>query len=439
MSYDSSMSYDSKSRSVRNSISSFRPDEWTIENKSQASRPLWFKTLVLIAIFGMSISAFQMSASGVLAASPVAAAEDVIAVSTDRVWNQLNHDVLENSTGRNLIQTVRFELFDLNENALLAALNKAPLEFTPGFLANAVELSIPTPQGGFERFAIVEAPVMQPELAAQFPNIKTYRGFGLDQPAATIRLDFTELGFHAQVLSPDGQYYVDPYFHLQTDLYMSYYKHDAIKNRENLHYTEAVYSDTGQYMYGQAGRDVYQQGSSGPVFPSSVSVGEVPADNISPGTAPPTPPQELAPGFGDTLRTYRLAVAATGEYTSFWGGTVSAGQAAIVTAVNRVNGVYENDVAVRMVLVANNSTIVYTNGGTDPYTNNNGFTMLGQNQSNLDARIGNANYDVGHVFSTGGGGVALLGVIGQTGAQGSRRYGLAGTNWRSILYRFCRS
>jgi hypothetical protein len=77
--------------------------------------------------------------------------------------------------------------------------------------------------------------------------------------------------------------------------------------------------------------------------------------------------------------------------------------------MNRVNGTYEREVAIRMNLIANTDQLIYTDPATDPYTNNDGSAMLGENQANVDAVIGSANYDIGHVFNTGGGGVANQG------------------------------
>ncbi|NJM79543.1 MAG: T9SS type A sorting domain-containing protein [Flavobacterium sp.] len=125
------------------------------------------------------------------------------------------------------------------------------------------------------------------------------------------------------------------------------------------------------------------------------------------------------------FRTYRLAMACTGEYAAFHGGTISAAQAAIVVTVNRINTIYERDFSARLILVANNNLLIYTNGTTDPYTNNNGTTMLGENQTNVTNIIGAANYDIGHVVSTNGGGVAGLGVFCND-TQKAR--GVTGTN-----------
>jgi subtilisin-like proprotein convertase family protein len=328
-------------------------------------------------------------------------------LSSDGVWQSLSKDAVHATDGVNYIQASQFSLYDIDETKLLGSLVEAPLEFTPGYLDNSIVLSIPTPEGTFDQFKIVEAPIMESALAERFSEIKTYRGFSVGDGDGTIRLDFTSQGFHASVRNAaQGDYYVDPYFHLSDGPYMSYYTQDQIVDSERATFSESVFSDSGELIYSdQHAEDESQHG----LFPDGGDdegkVDDGGGDIV--GFGP----------HGAQLRTYQLAVAATGEYTSFHGGTKAGGQSAIVTAVNRVVGIYEIDVAVRMVLVGNNDDIVYTNSSTDPYTNNNGFTMLSENQSNVDSVIGSSNYDVGHVFSTGGGGVASLGVIGQNGAK----------------------
>ena len=368
-------------------------------------------------------------------------------LSSDGVWQTLSKDVAQAAAGINYIQASEFSLYDINETELLSSLVEAPLEFTSDYWDSSIVLSIPTPVGTFDQFKIVEAPIMEPALAERFPDIKTYRGFGVENAAETIRLDFTSHGFHASVRNAThGNYYVDPYFHLSDGPYMSYYTRGQMVDSERATLSESVFSDTGELIF--SNQDLLAEHHSEDHDHSDADHllefhqhsefdqhwefhdhSEFHDHHVA-GDHDHDHDHELVPNGGDgegdiygfgphgaQLRTYQLAVAATGEYTSFHGGSKADGQAAIVTAVNRVVGIYEIDVAVRMVLVGNNDDLVYTNGSTDPYTNNNGFTMLSENQSNVDSVIGSSNYDVGHVFSTGGGGVASLGVIGQNGAK----------------------
>ncbi len=299
---------------------------------------------------------------------------DVIARSPDGVWNLMDRVPAVAAAGQPWIRPTVFKPITLNTPALIAALAGAPMEFTPQAAAKPLILWFPMPDGSFARFRVVESPIMEAPLAAEFPDIRTYSGQGVDDPFATVRFDRTPLGFHSQLLSPNGAVYIDPYSRNDTVDYSVYYKRDYTHQPDG--WTCLTHADAqGLPRAGHAGGN----------------------NTDSPN--------------GTTLRTYRLACAADGEYVAFFGGTVPLGQAAVVTAINRVDGVYETELSVRMILVANNSSIIYTNASTDPYTNNNGGTMLGQNQTTCDSVIGTANYDIGHVFSTGGGGIAGLGVV----------------------------
>lgn len=255
----------------------------------------------------------------------------------------------------------------------------APLETANrgvGLQAAPVVIALPKPDGTFERFEIYESPVFAPGFSAEFPDIKTYRGDSIDSPQSNVRCDVTPLGFRAQVLSAEGSYWIDPVTMGDTNLYTSY-----------------------------ARRDLQRTG----VWSCLVT-----EDETLPGIPQAQNPFEDRATSGPTLRTYRAAVAADFEYVTFFGGTVALGQAAVVTAMNRVNQVYENELSIHMDLVPNNSSIVWATS-SDPYTNSNGSTMLGQNQTSIDSIIGTANYDIGHVFSTGGGGIAGLGVVCKAG------------------------
>ena len=310
------------------------------------------------------------------------------------------------------LRAVDYELFSLSTAQLRAQLAGAPLEFTEEAANSNVTITLPRPDGSLERFTVFVSPIMEAGLAAQFPEIQTYAGQGIDDPGAKLRFDLTPAGFHGQVLSPQGAYYVDPYSRLNPDsgLYATYFA------TGDFHFPEAKeFGLQNDLLNGSVGSSASGNlgGNSGGNSGGSGLTGEGPSGGDS-GLS----------RTGTELRIYRTAVAATGEYTAFHGGTVAAGQAAIVTAINRVSGIYESELSIRLQLVANNNLLVYTNAATDPYSNNNPGALLSENQANVDAVIGSANYDVGHVFNTGGGGLAGLGVVGINGRKAQGQTGL---------------
>jgi hypothetical protein len=259
------------------------------------------------------------------------------------------------------------KIFRLNTQVVNAQLAKVALKQA----SVKASIGIPMPDGTEENFILEEYNVMHPLLAAKYPEIKTYKGRSTKSPGIIVYVDQTPAGFHAMILDKAQIVYVNP-GNLSKEKYVSFYKKDlkersvtmtcGIEQNEQLDYEKLI----GQLKAN---------------------------DQVSSGT---------------NLKIYRLALAATGEYTAARGGTVASALASMVTTMNRVNGIYENELSIRMELIPETDKLIYTNYSTDPYSNFDGYAMLDQNQANIDAVIDSNNYDIGHVFSTGGGGIAQL-------------------------------
>jgi hypothetical protein len=244
------------------------------------------------------------------------------------------------------------------------------------------EITLPMSDGSLQRFSVVESPIMAPHIAARFPDFKTYKIQGIDDPLASGRLSLNPSGFRGMVNNVDGVSYID---------------------------------STKGGLYRQYARKMQ---ASAPAFKCGVKE----HDHMSPaGTDYARRLLARTPG---ALRKYRIAVAATAEYVAAIDGTQTGALAEINNAINRVNQIFERDLGVRLELVTG-IDVLYTNSATDPYTDDVPDALIEENQRNLDSVVGDANYDIGHVFSTGGGGFAAVGVTCDSGFKGKGVTGIS--------------
>lgn len=232
--------------------------------------------------------------------------------------------------------------------------------------ATAVTFALPRPDGGFSEFLLVDSRTLPDALQQDYPQIVSL--VGSDGEGRKARVDVSPQGLQAMVFETGGAWLVGPEIP-GADRYLSYRRADATPSHEFR--CEA-------------------DGSAGGM------------------QALPSGPQPMTT-TGTIQREYRAAVAANHNYVAAvcpGNLTVACGLAAITTAMNRVNQVYETELGVHMTLIPNNDQIVYPVAAGDPYPNNG--NALDENIDNLAAVIGNANFDIGHVFTTGSGGVAIL-------------------------------
>ncbi|MGE6122028.1 reprolysin-like metallopeptidase [Aeromonas media] len=247
-----------------------------------------------------------------------------------------------------------------------------PADYFAGLLGGEHRLTLPLPDGKEVTFSLQPYDLLPADLAAKYPGIRTFKGHDEANPVETGRVDLGPQGFHAMFSHQGRMVFVDP-----------------LRNGEGY----AVY---------------YQQDAHSRL--------EEEADRVIGSKASKLARQVLVDG--NERKRYVIAISAAGEYTQYHGGTVEAGLGAITTLLNRVNEVYQRDVAAEFQLASGNDTIIFTDAATDPFFN--GDDPSGSGLSDVDVNMqvqavaqtqGLGAFDIGHVVNTGGGGLAGLGVL----------------------------
>jgi hypothetical protein len=312
------------------------------------------------------------------------------AMAQDGLWSPVSKDILQthlNGRSANSPLPTNFELVKLNRKMMQQLQKQAPL-VKPGLRSSLspVRMAIPLPAGGQSlSSAFIESPVLSDALEKQLTGFKTYE---LKDPVTLRlqgRLTITSQGVTGLIFTGNGSAYIYPVGPDYPDVHLVYYVKDIPRT-----------------------------------LPAMCGVKEV----IDP---PGANARNQAVQAGDCrLRNYRLAIAATGEYTAWAGGSQSQALVYMATLVNDINAIYQRDAGITFTLVSNNS-IVFTDAATDPYPTI-GFpngTTLSTNQNTINGALGNSNFDLGIVFSsTWNGGIASMGSVCSSIYKGQAAAGL---------------
>lgn len=311
----------------------------------------------------------------------------VVAAGVNPLWRDVKGSEIP-LVGPRLITPIAARTVAMDYELLQTTLARAPAERSSGRSTTVIEL--PLPDGRNISFRVFETAVMAPGLAARYPSIRTYAGTAVDDPFTTGRFDIGPRGFHGMISGPGGVVYIDPLSRGDTVHYQSYFKQNA--RRHSLLPADRV------------------------IVPNRVA----PARSRKSAASQALLPPKRGVSIAGELRTYRLAMAATGEYSLFHDPDISplpllADKSKVlaeqVVVVNRVSGIYEREVGIRLQLIDGNDAAIFTEPNTDPYIDDQGLELLAVNGAVLAATVGANSYDIGHVVSTGGGGVAGLGVV----------------------------
>jgi hypothetical protein len=278
-----------------------------------------------------------------------------------------------------------FKLINLN----LPAFRQAIFPVVGNATRHATIVAIPNAAGQLEDFEIVEASNFEPALQARFPEIRAFSGKGITDKTALLKLSYSPQGIQTMVFRTD-----------KPAEFMEPYSQD--------HRVYAVYA---------------AQGNKGNFAWTCATPDEALAHNLDNQVHN----NSATARSGGDLKVMRLAQSVTAEYSNYFGASnasqVNLVLAAVNTTLTRCNGVYEKDLALHLNLVSASTNVFYYDPSTDPYSAaaaGSGGAWNNELQNTLTAVIGEANYDVGHLFgaSGGGGNAGCIGCVCVNGSKG---------------------
>lgn len=288
----------------------------------------------------------------------------VLQVNAQSFWKKSDESgfQLRSAESRSIIPD-KYQTFKLDFQGLKTYLANAPLEMSDEKNSETLLLEIPLPDGKTEMFKVYESPVMESEISARYPDIKSYKAYSLRDKSKNMRFALSINGFHGSIMSLSGENYIDPY---SSENIQDYIVYDVKDHNPDTY--------KGVNLCGVEDESRPEIHHFNPTLRNAEEV---------------------------ELRTYRLALACTGE----WGrvtrrGTKEKCLADMNTMINRLNIIYEREMAIRYIIINDNDKLIFLDPATDPYENSNeGKKLVGINTSKLNAIIPSSSYDIGHLLS----------------------------------------
>ncbi len=291
--------------------------------------------------------------------------------------------------------------YQLHYSELVKKVHNAPYKDATIFSKNNLNtlVSFPDLQGNFKTYRILKLRTMSSELYQKYPMIHSFIGFGVENPQHIIRFTMDSQGINGKVIDTNGIYYI-----------------------QQLPKTTANhYSVTTEPNEPKEFKEFKCQLKATPTKTASKSTFS-----------------EQKQARPKQLLIFRLAVAATGEYSQYFIRKANLGanasdqekKAVVLAAINKtvtnINEIFERELSVTFRLIPNNDKILFLDPDADPFTNESIRSIVEDESQNVfDSAIGFDNYDLGHVLGTNDGinGYASLNVICKnTKAKGATQY-----------------